>query len=205
MSFVLPELPYERDALAPHISRETIDFHYGKHHAGYVTKLNGMVKDTFWNDKALEEIIASADGGLFNNAAQIWNHTFYWQSMCANGGAEPTGLLKKRIEESFESVANFKKEFSAAASGLFGSGWAWLILTTDNRLVIHQSHDAGNPIRDKSGIPLLTCDVWEHAYYIDFRNNRPAYIAAWWNLVNWDFAGKNLIDGMKKLGKLSNV
>ncbi|KAF8819046.1 superoxide dismutase SOD2 [Cardiosporidium cionae] len=177
MSFVLPELPYERDALAPHISRETVDFHYGKHHAGYVTKLNGMVKDTPWNDKGLEEIIASADGGLFNNAAQIWNHTFYWRSMRANGGGEPTGLLKQRIEETFQSVDNFKKEFSAAASGLFGSGWAWLILSTDNRLVIQQSHDAGNPIRDKSGIPLLTCDVWEHAYYIDFRNNRPAYIA----------------------------
>jgi len=192
MAFELPPLPYPRDALKPHISPETLDFHYGKHHAAYVTKLNGMVKGSEWETKPLEELLRKAEGPVFNNAAQIWNHTFYWQSMKPNGGGEPTGKIKAKIDEDFGSFEKFKEHFSAAAAGHFGSGWAWLLLGGDKKLKIHQTHDAGNPCRDGAGTPLLTCDVWEHAYYIDYRNDRAGYIKAWWNTINWDFANTNL-------------
>lgn len=192
MSFQLPPLPYPKDALKPHISPETLDFHYGKHHAAYVTKLNGMVKGTEWESKSLDEVLKKAEGPMFNNAAQIWNHTFYWKSMKPNGGGEPTGAIKAKIDEDFGSFEKFKTDFSAAAAGHFGSGWAWLLLGGDKKLKIQQTHDAGNPIRDGSGTPLLTCDVWEHAYYIDYRNDRAGYIKAWWNTINWDFANENL-------------
>lgn len=192
MAFELPPLPYPTDALKPHISPETLEFHYGKHHAGYVTKLNGLVKGTDWETKTLEEILKKAEGPMFNNAAQIWNHTFYWKSMKGNGGGEPTGAIKAKIDEDFGSFEKFKADFSAAAAGHFGSGWAWLLLGADEKLKIHQTHDAGNPVRDNIGKPLLTCDVWEHAYYIDYRNDRAGYIKAWWNTINWDFANSNL-------------
>eukprot|EP00921_Rhytidocystis_pertsovi_P019572 GHVQ01031087.1.p1 GENE.GHVQ01031087.1~~GHVQ01031087.1.p1 ORF type:complete len:200 (-),score=26.79 GHVQ01031087.1:354-953(-) len=192
MSIPLPPLPYPKDALAPHISEETLTFHYEKHHAGYVNKLNAAIKGTTWEGKTLEAIIKEADGGIFNNAAQIWNHTFYWNSMKPKGGGEPTGLIQTKINESFGDFTKFKDEFSGAAGGHFGSGWAWLLLGKDGKLTVNQTHDAGNPLRDGTGHPILTCDVWEHAYYIDYRNDRPGYVKAWWNLVNWDFANKNL-------------
>eukprot|EP00922_Rhytidocystis_sp_ex-Travisia-forbesii_P013809 GHVS01020623.1.p1 GENE.GHVS01020623.1~~GHVS01020623.1.p1 ORF type:complete len:200 (-),score=25.88 GHVS01020623.1:192-791(-) len=199
MSFELPKLPYAKDALAPHISAESLNFHYDKHHAGYVTKLNAAAKGSKWENKTLEEIIKEADGGVFNNGAQIWNHTFYWNSMKHKGGGEPTGVVKDKINTDFGSFDKFKDEFSTAAAGHFGAGWAWLLLGNDGKLKVHQTHDANNPLRDGGGKPILTCDVWEHAYYIDFRNDRPGYIKAWWNLVNWDFANKNLeAAGVKK-------
>lgn len=192
MAFELPPLPYDKDALKPHISPETLSFHYEKHHAGYVKKLNDLVKGTELAAKSLEELLKKAEGPVFNNAAQIWNHTFYWKSMKPNGGGQPTGAIAKKIGEDFGTFEKFKADFTTAAGGHFGSGWAWLLLGGDGKLKIHQTHDAGNPIRDGTGIPLLTCDVWEHAYYIDYRNNRADYIQAWWNLVNWDFANSNL-------------
>ncbi|KAL6057865.1 oxidoreductase, acting on superoxide radicals as acceptor [Balamuthia mandrillaris] len=191
MSFTLPELPYSKDALAPHISEETLEFHYGKHHAGYVAKLNGLVKDTPNADKSLEELIRGSQGGLFNNAAQIWNHTFYWNSMSPEGGGEPTGAIAEAIVKNFGDFNSFKKEFSDVAGGHFGSGWAWLVQDDEGKLKVIGTHDAGNPITDNLR-PILTCDVWEHAYYIDYRNARPNYINAWWNLVNWKFAESNL-------------
>jgi len=192
MSFTLPELPYPKDALSPHISAETVDFHYGKHHQGYVTKLNTLVKDTPNASKSLEELVLHADGGVFNCAAQTWNHTFYWQSLGPKAGGEPHGPIADAIKHSFGDFAAFKKQFSDAAVGHFGSGWAWLVLGDDGKLKVVQSHDAGNPLRDKSGKPILTCDVWEHAYYVDYRNARDKYVASWWNLINWDFANHNL-------------
>ncbi len=190
MPFELPALPWARDALDPHISPETIDYHYGKHHAGYVKKLNAGVEGTEWAGKALEDIIRGASGGLYNNAAQTWNHTFYWNSLSPNGGGEPQGELRAAIERAFGSVAEFREQFSRIATGHFGSGWAWLVADGDTLKVI-DTHDAGNPLT--AGYkPLLTCDVWEHAYYIDYRNDRGAYVQAYWNLVNWDFAARNL-------------
>jgi len=193
MSFVLPELPWAKNALAPHISEETINFHYGKHHQGYVTKLNTLVKGTPQADKTLEDLIKTAEPGpVFNCAAQTWNHTFYWHSMAPNAGGEPTGPIKDAIHNSFGDFATFKKQFSDAAAGHFGSGWAWLVLDrTDKKLHIVQTHDAGCPIRDGK-IPILTCDVWEHAYYIDYRNDRAKYIDSWWATINWNFANQNL-------------
>lgn len=194
MKYELPPLPYERDALAPHISAETLDFHYDKHHAGYVNKLNNLLKDA---SRPLEELIRTETGAVFNNAAQIWNHTFYWKSMKPNGGGEPTGAIAKKINEDFGDFKAFKDRFSLSATGHFGSGWAWLVLTPDKKLIVHDTHDATNPLRDGSGKPILTCDVWEHAYYIDYRNDRAKYVNSWWNLVNWDFANKNLEEAMK--------
>jgi Fe-Mn family superoxide dismutase len=191
MAFTLPELPYSKDALAPHISNETLEFHYGKHHAGYVNKLNAAVEaDGSLAGKSLEDLITSQSGGVFNNAAQIWNHTFYWNSMSPNGGGEPSGAIADAINKDFGSFSDFKDKFSKAAGGHFGSGWAWLV-KTDSGLAIVDTHDAGNPLTEGK-TPILTCDVWEHAYYIDYRNARPSYIEAWWNLINWDFANKNL-------------
>jgi len=189
--FVLPPLPYAQDALAPHISAETLSFHHGKHHAAYVTKLNGMVAGTDDAKKTLEQLIKEK-GKTFNMAAQIWNHTFYWHSMSPKGGSIPTGKINEEIVASFGSYDKFKEEFTTAASGHFGSGWAWLVRHPDNnKLQVVQSHDAGNPLTDGL-VPVLTCDVWEHAYYIDYRNDRGKYINSWWALVNWEFAEKNL-------------
>lgn len=193
MSFQLSKLPWAENALEPHISAGTIQFHYGKHHAAYVNKLNELTKGTEWEKKDLEDVVRQSEGTIFNQAAQAWNHAFYWQSMAAKAGGEPTGAIKSQIEKDFGSFQAFKEKFSAVAAGHFGSGWAWLIFDKASKtLKVHQGHDAGNPLKDGSGIPILTCDVWEHAYYIDYRNARPKYVEAWWNLINWDFANANL-------------
>ncbi len=191
MAIELPQLPYAKDALSPHISPETLDFHYGKHHAGYVTKLNAAIEGTPMAEKSLEEIVKTSSGGVFNNAAQIWNHTFYWHSLSPNGGGEPKGAILEAINKNFGSFAEFKEKFTQSASTLFGSGWTWLVKNSDGSLSIEQTVNAETPLT-KGKTPLLTCDVWEHAYYIDYRNARPDYINAFWNLVNWDFANKNL-------------
>ncbi|MBZ0120685.1 MAG: superoxide dismutase, partial [Sandaracinaceae bacterium] len=180
MAFTLPELPYAKDALAPHISAETLEFHHGKHHNTYVTNLNKLVDaDTSLAGKSLEDIIRSAKGGLFNQAAQVWNHTFYWHSMRPGGGGAPTGAIAQAIDQSFGSFAGLKEKMSAVAAGHFASGWAWLVKNGD-RLEVIDTHDAGCPLTQ--GVkPILTCDVWEHAYYVDYRNARAKYIEAWWN------------------------
>jgi len=191
MAFTLPELPYPKNALAPHISQETLEFHHGKHHNAYVTNLNNFVQqDASLAGKSLEDLIRSAKGPVFNNAAQVWNHTFYWHSLSPKGGGEPTGKAADAIKASFGSFADFKDKFSKVAAGHFGSGWAWLV-KRGGRLEIVDTHDAGNPMTQDL-TPVLTCDVWEHAYYIDYRNARPEYIKAFWNLVNWEFVAKNL-------------
>ena len=192
MAFELPQLPYSKDALAPHISAETLEFHHDKHHAAYVNKLNELVAtDVKWQGKSLEDMIRSAEGPVFNQAAQVWNHTFYWHSMAPKAGGEPTGAIAEAIKAAFGGFAEFKEKFSKAAEGQFGSGWAFLSKGADGKLAIDATSNAGNPLRDGKK-PILTCDVWEHAYYIDYRNARPKYVAAWWNLVNWEFANKNL-------------
>ena len=192
MAFILPELPYANDSLAPHISVETIEYHYGKHHRAYVNNLNGFVqKDTGLAGKSLEEIIRTRKGGVFNNAAQVWNHTFYWHSLDPNGGGEPKGAIADAINNAFGSFGDFKQKFSAAAAGQFGSGWAWLVKDQSGVLSIATTSNANSPLTTGQ-TPILTCDVWEHAYYIDYRNARPKYLEAWWNLINWDFASKNL-------------
>ncbi|MFU8878325.1 MAG: superoxide dismutase, partial [Wenzhouxiangellaceae bacterium] len=174
MSFTLPDLPYEKNALEPHISAETLEYHYGKHHQTYVDKLNGMVEGTADADKSLEDIVHSASGGLFNNAAQVWNHTFYWNCLSPNGGGDPSGALADAITRDFGSVDNFREKFSESAVGNFGSGWTWLVQNTDGSLAIVNTDDAETPLTGNAK-PLLTCDVWEHAYYIDYRNARPKY------------------------------
>jgi len=190
MSFELPALPYEKTALAPHISSETLDYHYGKHHQAYVTKLNAAIPGTEFEGKSLEDIIKSSSGGVFNNAAQIWNHTFYWNSLSPNGGGEPSGALADAITAKWGSYDKFVADFSAQAAGNFGSGWTWLVKTADGGLDIVNTDDAECPLTGDSK-PLLTCDVWEHAYYIDYRNARPSYVEAFFKLVNWDFAATN--------------
>jgi superoxide dismutase, Fe-Mn family len=192
MAFTLPELPYAKDALAPHISAETLDIHHGRHHNAYLTKLNELVAaDASLAGKSLEDLVRSSSGPLFNQAAQVWNHTFYWHSMKPAGGGEPTGALADAINAAFGSFSAFKEKFSAAAVGQFGSGWAWLVKNGSGGLEIVQTSNAGCPLTEGK-TPLLTCDVWEHAYYVDYRNARPKYVEAWWNLVNWDHAAKNL-------------
>lgn len=192
MSFELPALPYERDALAPHISAETIDYHYGKHHQAYVTNLNKLIDGTDHSGKSLEEIIRSSDGGLFNNAAQVWNHTFYWNSLSPNGGGAPSGELADAINAAFGSFEEFKEKFTASAAGNFGSGWTWLVKNSSGALEIANTSNAGTVITDESVTPLLTCDVWEHAYYVDYRNARPEYLKNFWEIINWEFAANNL-------------
>ncbi|MEI6697232.1 MAG: superoxide dismutase [Bacteroidota bacterium] len=185
MAFELPKLPYAMDALEPFISKQTIEFHYGKHHQAYVNNLNNLAPGTEFENASLDDIVKKASGGIFNNGAQIWNHTFYWNCLKPNGGGLPSGKLSDAINVSFGSFEEFKQKFSAAAATLFGSGWAWLVKNNDGSLAIVQESNAGNPLRN--GLtPLLTCDVWEHAYYIDQQNKRPDYIAAFWNLVDWD-------------------
>ncbi|AWL12459.1 Superoxide dismutase [Saliniradius amylolyticus] len=192
MAFELPALPYEKNALEPHISAETLEFHYGKHHNTYVTKLNGLVEGTDMENKSLEEIIKSSEGGVFNNAAQVWNHTFYWHSMSPNGGGEPSGAVAEAINSKWGSFADFKEAFNDKAANNFGSGWTWLVKKADGSLDIVNTSNAGTPITDPNLTPLLTVDVWEHAYYIDYRNARPKYLEGFWNLVNWDFANENM-------------
>jgi superoxide dismutase, Fe-Mn family len=184
MSFTLPELPYSKDALEPFISKNTIEFHYGKHHQAYVNNLNGLLPGSGLENLSLEEIVIKAEGGIFNNAAQVWNHTFYWESLSPKGGGEPKGILLQKIISDFGSYQEFKEKFSKACATLFGSGWAWLIQKSEGTLDIVQESNAGNPI--KRGLnPLLTCDVWEHAYYLDYQNRRPDYISAFWGIVDW--------------------
>jgi Fe-Mn family superoxide dismutase len=186
----LPALPYAIDALEPHISAETLQFHHGKHHATYVDKLNGLIPGTAFESATLEEIIQRSSGGIFNNAAQVWNHSFYWNCLSPNGGGAPVGALAEAINRDFGSFDAFKEKFAAAAVGNFGSGWTWLVKNKDGDLEIVNTDDADNPMT-QAYLPLLTCDVWEHAYYIDYRNRRPDYIAAFWQLVNWDFVASN--------------
>lgn len=191
MAFELPELPFDRQALAPHISAETIDYHYGKHHQAYVDKLNAALPGSEFEGKSLEEIIRSATGGVFNNAAQVWNHTFYWHCLKPQGGGAPNGAIASAIEESFGGFEDFKTAFTTAALGNFGSGWTWLVKQADGSLAIVNTDDAGCPLTEPGQTPLLTVDVWEHAYYVDYRNARPKYIDAFWQLVNWDFVNQN--------------
>ena len=191
MTFTLPKLPYEMDALSPHISKETLEYHYGKHHAAYVTNLNKLAIDTEFATMSLEAVIKTSSGSLFNNAAQVWNHTFYWHCLSPNGGGEPTGKLADAINKAFGSFAAFKEQFTQASIGTFGSGWAWLVQDNQNRLKIISTSNAGTPITEDL-TPLMTCDVWEHAYYIDYRNSRPDYLGAFWKLVNWSFIADNL-------------
>ncbi|CUS48599.1 MAG: superoxide dismutase Sod2 [Idiomarinaceae bacterium HL-53] len=192
MAFELPALPYEKNALEPHISAETLEYHYGKHHQTYVDKLNGLVEGTDNAGKSLEEIIRSSDGGLFNNAAQVWNHTFYWHCLSPNGGGEPTGALADAINAKWGSFEKFKEAFTNSAVNNFGSAWTWLVKKSDGSVDIFNTSNAATPITEEGLTPLLTVDVWEHAYYIDYRNARPKYMDAFWSLVNWDFAAKNL-------------
>ncbi|KAH0487603.1 MAG: uncharacterized protein KVP18_000496 [Porospora cf. gigantea A] len=193
MSFELPDLPYPQNALEPHISGRTLSFHHGKHHRAYVTKLNAMT-DNNKDKKTVDDHVMTATGTLFNQAAQVWNHTFYWHSLKPNSESKPnlpSGRVGEMIAKDFGSFEEFKKQFSASAAGEFGSGWAWLVFK-DGKLAITTTHDAGNPLREGTGTPILACDVWEHAYYLDYQNDRPAYLSAWWSLVNWTFANENL-------------
>ena len=192
MPFELPALPYARDALQPHISAETLDFHYGKHHQTYVDKLNGLVPGSEFEGKSLEEIVRSATGGIFNNAAQVWNHTFYWHCLSPNGGGAANGAIAAAIDATFGSFEAFQQEFTNSAVNNFGSGWTWLVKKPDGSIAITNTSNAGSPLTESGVTPLLTCDVWEHAYYIDYRNARPNYLKAFWALVNWDFVNANL-------------
>lgn len=190
MAFTLPPLPYSLDALQPHFSKETLEYHHGKHHNAYVVKLNELVTGTKFESSTLEDIIMHGEGAMYNQAAQIWNHTFYWNCLSPKGGGKPTGALLSAIESSWGSFEKFKEEYTAKTVAVFGSGWSFLAKDKAGKLIITQEGAAGNPM--KQGLkPVLTCDVWEHAYYIDFRNLRPKYMEAFWNLVNWEFASKN--------------
>lgn len=195
MAFALPDLPYAKDALAPHISADTLDFHHGKHHKTYVDKANAALEGSAYEGLSLEETVAKSwaagDMGMFNNAGQIWNHTFYWNSMSPNGGGKPTGALAEAIDASFGSYENFVKEFTGAGATQFGSGWAWLV-AKNGKLEVRKTLNAETPLTEEGVTPLLTMDVWEHAYYLDYQNRRPDYMGAFLeHLVNWDFAAKN--------------
>lgn len=191
MAFTLPALPYAQDALAPHISAETFEYHYGKHHAAYVTNLNNLIPNTEFADKSLEDIVKSSSGGIYNNSAQVWNHTFFWNCMTPNGGAAPTGALADAINKKWGSYDDFKKAFQASAVGNFGSGWTWLVKKADGSVDIVNMGAAGTPLTT-GDTALLCIDVWEHAYYVDYRNARPKFVETFLNnLVNWDFAAAN--------------
>ncbi len=189
MKHELPELPFAETALEPHISAETLQYHHGKHHAKYVATLNELLPGTELEGESLEEIIRRASGKLFNNAAQVWNHTFYWNCLSPRGGGQPDGPLTAVLEQQFGSFDQFQQQFNEAAKGLFGSGWTWLVQDASGKVSIQPMSNAGTPIR-QGDTPLLTCDVWEHAYYIDYRNARPKYLTGFWNLVNWDFVAQ---------------
>jgi len=190
MTHTLAPLPYEMDALAPHISKETLEYHYGKHHQTYVTNLNNLVPGTEFENASLEDIVKKSTGGVFNNAAQVWNHAFYWNSLSPNGGGEPSGALADAINAKWGSTEAFKEAFNKSAAGNFGSGWTWLVKKPDGSVDIVNTSNAATPLTTED-TPLLTCDVWEHAYYIDYRNARPKYLETFWKLANWSFAEKN--------------
>jgi len=190
MEHKLADLQYSMEALEPIISRETLEYHYGKHHQAYITNLNKLIIDTEFENMSLEEIVMKSSNGIFNNAAQVFNHTFYWDCLAPNAGGEPRGKLADAINQTFGSFASFKEKFSKTAATIFGSGWAWLVKNKDGELEIVSSSNAGNPLTDGKK-PLLTCDVWEHAYYIDYRNARPIYVEKFWDLINWDFVSSN--------------
>ena len=190
MEHTLPALPYALDALVPHISKETLEFHYGKHHQTYATNLNNLIKGTEFESLGLDDIVKKSSGGIFNNSAQIWNHTFYWNSLAPNAGGEPTGALAAAIDAKWGSFAAFKEAFNKSAAGNFGSSWTWLVKKADGTVDIVNTSNAATPFTTADK-PLLTCDLWEHAYYIDYRNSRPNYLNGYWNLVNWAFAAKN--------------
>lgn len=191
MAFELPELAYALNGLEPHISAETLEYHYGKHHQAYVTNLNNLIKDTEFEAMTLENIILKAEGAIFNNAAQTWNHTFYWNCLSPNAGGEPLNELAEAINATFGSFEEFKDKFTQTAIKTFGSGWAWLVKNKDGSIAITSTSNAETPLRNGQK-PLLTCDVWEHAYYIDYRNARPQYMEAFWTLVNWKFASSQM-------------
>ena len=192
MAYELPELPYAKNALEPHISAETLEYHHDKHHATYVTKLNGLLPGSEFENASLEDIIKKAPaGGIFNNGAQVWNHTFYFNCMAPNAGGEPSGKLADAINSAFGSFDAFKEKFNESAVGNFGSGWTWLVQNDDGSVEIVNTSNAANPLRDGK-TPLLTCDVWEHAYYIDYRNARPKYLENFWAVVNWDFVAQQM-------------
>jgi len=191
MSHELPALPYAMDALEPHISKETLEYHYGKHHQTYVTKLNGLVPGSEFEGKSLEDIVKTSTGGVFNNAAQIWNHSFYWNCLAPNAGGEATGAIADAINAAFGSFDEFKATFTDSAINNFGSSWTWLVKNADGSLAIVNTSNAGCPLTEEGVTPLLTVDLWEHAYYIDYRNLRPAYMEAFWKLVNWEFVNAN--------------
>ncbi len=193
MAIKLPPLPYELNALEPHISQETLEYHYGKHHQTYVTNLNNLLIGSPLAELSLEQIIKKSSGAIFNNAAQVWNHTFYWNCLSPKGGGEPTELLAKAIKTTFGSFQAFKEQFTKTAIGTFGSGWAWLVKNKDKKLEIISTSNAETPMTEHKKA-LLTCDVWEHAYYIDYRNARPNYVETFWKLVNWDFVTKNFTE-----------
>jgi Fe-Mn family superoxide dismutase len=190
MEHTLPALPYALDALQPHISKETLEFHYGKHHQTYVTNLNNRIKGTEFESSSLDDIVKKSSGGVFNNAAQIWNHTFYWNSLSPKGGGAPSGALAAAINAKWGSFDAFKEAFTKSAVGNFGSSWTWLVKKADGSLDIVNTSNAATPVTS-GDTPLITCDLWEHAYYIDYRNRRPDYMGAYWALVNWEFAAKN--------------
>jgi Fe-Mn family superoxide dismutase len=189
----LPDLPYAMDALEPHISKETLEFHYGKHHRTYVDNLNKLIAGTEFEKASLEDIVKKSSGVIFNNAAQVWNHTFYWNCLAPKAGSTPEGELAAEIKRKWGNFDTFKAAFSKQATGNFGSGWTWLVRTADGELDIVNTGNAQTPLTSND-MPLLTCDVWEHAYYIDYRNRRPDYLGAFWNLVNWKFVAANLAD-----------
>ncbi|HEY3328293.1 MAG TPA: Fe-Mn family superoxide dismutase [Novimethylophilus sp.] len=190
MEHKLPDLPYAKNALEPYISAETLEFHYGKHHQTYVTNLNNLIKGTEFESLSLEDIIRKSSGGIFNNAAQVWNHTFYWNGFKPNGGGEPTGALAEAIKAKWGSFDEFKKAFAQCAIATFGAGWAWLVKKADGTLDLVSTSNAATPLTGDTK-PLLTCDVWEHAYYIDYRNARAGYVEKFWSIVNWDFVASN--------------
>ena len=190
MTHELPALPYALDALAPTLSQETLEFHYGKHHQTYVTNLNNLIPGTEFESMSLEDIVMKSSGGVFNNAAQVWNHTFYWNCLSPNGGGAPSGALAAAIDAKFGSFEEFKKQFNQAGATNFGSGWTWLVKNADGSLEIFNTSNAGTPMTSGKQA-LLTLDVWEHAYYIDYRNARPKYLETMWNIVNWDFVAAN--------------
>ena len=191
MAFELPALPFAKDALAPHMSAETFDYHYAKHHQAYVTNLNNLIPGTEYENLSLEDIVKTSEGGVFNNAAQVWNHTFYWNCLSPNGGGQATGAIADAITAAFGSFDAFKEQFTNAAINNFGSGWTWLVKNADGSVAIVNTSNAATPLTDSSVTPLLTVDVWEHAYYVDYRNARPKYMEAFWALVNWDFVNAN--------------
>jgi Fe-Mn family superoxide dismutase len=190
MEHTLPPLPYEMDALAPHISKETLEYHYGKHHQAYVTNLNNLIKGTEFENTSLEDTIKKSSGGVFNNAAQVWNHTFYWNGMTPAASGTPTGALAQAIDTKWGSFDKFKEEFTKSSLSNFGSGWTWLVKKADGGVDIVNTSNAATPLTG-TDVPLLTCDVWEHAYYVDYRNARPKYVETFFKLANWEFAGKN--------------